>query len=329
MQRQHRAAQGGPRQDPPGRDRQKCLKNLLPLAARSRYQCAWKMAYFSTATAPERRNVTGKNRVWDFFRLSNETHPAIRRQPAQPRRKIRPTAMKTASGIPYWPSRDPIEEEGGENLYGFIANNGVNEWDVLGNSRTSQATIEALQVGHVKLGHCGDFEWTIFWNVKPKSHAIRGGHVIQHLAFTEDIQDCSGNAKKDFPKLTEYSEVWKVLPGTTTVDGLTHTYQGPTATPNTDTFFSVSRGRCSKGKISVTGFARYYPSQADPIGWETGRRNGTYSGLLLSIPTKLTDPGWDSTLASDSLKHEIVIEWDCCHKWWPWRKSVEVTRTPK
>jgi RHS repeat-associated protein len=31
-----------------------------------------------------------------------------------------------------WPSRDPIWEEGGINLYGFIGNNGVNDWDRLG-----------------------------------------------------------------------------------------------------------------------------------------------------------------------------------------------------
>ncbi|NJM37198.1 MAG: RHS repeat-associated core domain-containing protein, partial [Akkermansiaceae bacterium] len=31
-----------------------------------------------------------------------------------------------------WPSRDPIEEEGGVNLYGFVGNNGVNKGDVLG-----------------------------------------------------------------------------------------------------------------------------------------------------------------------------------------------------
>ena len=90
------------------------------------------MDCFSTATAPERRNLTGKNRVWDFFRLSNETHPANRRQPAQPRRKIRPTATKPVSGIPYWPSRDPIEEAGGMNLYGFVGNDGVNGLDMLG-----------------------------------------------------------------------------------------------------------------------------------------------------------------------------------------------------
>jgi integrase/recombinase XerD len=31
-----------------------------------------------------------------------------------------------------WPSRDPIEEEGGVNLYGFVGNDGVNKWDLLG-----------------------------------------------------------------------------------------------------------------------------------------------------------------------------------------------------
>jgi RHS repeat-associated protein len=31
-----------------------------------------------------------------------------------------------------WPSRDPIEEEGGMNLYGFVRNDGLNIWDVLG-----------------------------------------------------------------------------------------------------------------------------------------------------------------------------------------------------
>ena len=31
-----------------------------------------------------------------------------------------------------WPSRDPIGEEGGMNLYGFVGNDGVNRWDYLG-----------------------------------------------------------------------------------------------------------------------------------------------------------------------------------------------------
>jgi hypothetical protein len=40
--------------------------------------------------------------------------------------------MKTVSGIPLWPSRDPIAEEGGINLYGFVGNNAVNKEDYLG-----------------------------------------------------------------------------------------------------------------------------------------------------------------------------------------------------
>jgi hypothetical protein len=36
------------------------------------------------------------------------------------------------SGRTYWPSRDPIEEEGGINLYNFVGNNSVNKIDVLG-----------------------------------------------------------------------------------------------------------------------------------------------------------------------------------------------------
>jgi integrase/recombinase XerD len=31
-----------------------------------------------------------------------------------------------------WPSRDPIEEDGGVNLYGFVGNDGLNKWDILG-----------------------------------------------------------------------------------------------------------------------------------------------------------------------------------------------------
>lgn len=31
-----------------------------------------------------------------------------------------------------WPSRDPIEERGGLNLYGFVGNDGINLWDYLG-----------------------------------------------------------------------------------------------------------------------------------------------------------------------------------------------------
>jgi RHS repeat-associated protein len=38
-----------------------------------------------------------------------------------------------------WPSRDPIEEEGGINLYGFVGNDGVNQLDILGLTERSDS----------------------------------------------------------------------------------------------------------------------------------------------------------------------------------------------
>ncbi len=112
------------------------LENVLPLAAAFRYHRASKVAYSLTAPASGKLAVSPKNCVREIFPLSNKKHPANRRQPAQPRRKTRPTPTKTVSGIPYWPARDPIGERGGLNLYGFVRNRPSSEVDVLG-----QATI--------------------------------------------------------------------------------------------------------------------------------------------------------------------------------------------
>jgi hypothetical protein len=90
------------------------------------------VAYNLSEPAPGKSDLTAKNRVWGNFPIPNKTRPANRRNPQQPRRKNRPTSTKTASGIPYWPSRDPIEEKGGINLYGFVWNDGVNLIDVIG-----------------------------------------------------------------------------------------------------------------------------------------------------------------------------------------------------
>ncbi len=95
------------------------------------------MTYTLSERASGASNLTAKNRVWGFFENSNRTRPANRRQPLELRREIRLTPTKTASGIPYWPSRDPIEEAGGVNLYGFVGNDGVNWMDLLGLSELS------------------------------------------------------------------------------------------------------------------------------------------------------------------------------------------------
>ena len=45
-----------------------------------------------------------------------------------------------------WPSRDPIGERGGVNLYGFVGNNGVNQFDILGKNPAIGAALLVLAV---------------------------------------------------------------------------------------------------------------------------------------------------------------------------------------
>jgi len=48
-----------------------------------------------------------------------------------------------------WPSRDPLVERGGMNLYGFVGNDGVNKWDIYG-----KITAPGCPFGIVKDAEC-------------------------------------------------------------------------------------------------------------------------------------------------------------------------------
>ena len=90
------------------------------------------MGYHLTEPYRVPAQVAAKNSVMGF-RI--EIGIIVRKsapQPVDSHREKYPTATRTVSGIPYWLSRDPIGEEGGLNLYGFVGNDGVNRWDYLG-----------------------------------------------------------------------------------------------------------------------------------------------------------------------------------------------------
>jgi len=92
----------------------------------------------------EEPGVDAKNRVWKNFSSPPEIRPANRLPAQQPSRENGHYYDETASGMLFygfryydpetgrWPSRDPIGEEGGPNLYGFVGNDGVNAWDLFG-----------------------------------------------------------------------------------------------------------------------------------------------------------------------------------------------------
>jgi hypothetical protein len=81
---------------------------------------------------PENQDLPPKNRVWDFLEHSQDRARQNPRFAQCLRRENRLALTIIASDHPLWPNRDPIEEEGGYNLYGFVGNDGVNSWDYLG-----------------------------------------------------------------------------------------------------------------------------------------------------------------------------------------------------
>jgi len=92
---------------------------------------------FTLTDAPKKRiekNSTPREKTasGDFFQNPNELRLENRPQPLKTQQGTRAYSYKIVSGRPSWPSRDPMEEEGGNNLYGFVSNDGVNQWDILG-----------------------------------------------------------------------------------------------------------------------------------------------------------------------------------------------------
>jgi RHS repeat-associated protein len=90
------------------------------------------MGFSLTSPAPEKSDPTAKNRVWGFFGETQQSHRENRAQSLQPRQGDPSSLTKTVSGRTYWPSRDPIGERGGFNLYGMVGNNSVGAIDLLG-----------------------------------------------------------------------------------------------------------------------------------------------------------------------------------------------------
>ena len=106
-----------------------------------------------------------------------------------------------------WPSRDPIEEEGGLNLYGFVENDVVNSHDYLG--------LELQEGGWVlldsKWGSGGVPKdnseiWKMVSTIPGKSHNLdfRTRERIDTLTIYQDTRHEPGanGATRNYPKIT-------------------------------------------------------------------------------------------------------------------------------
>jgi uncharacterized protein RhaS with RHS repeats len=87
-------------------------------------------------TPPNRATRAGvrglKNRTGVFCRRSATRAPVFGSQMPKLRRVAKLAATKSASGPSLWLSRDPLEEDGGKNLYGMVGNDPISRYDMLG-----------------------------------------------------------------------------------------------------------------------------------------------------------------------------------------------------
>ena len=95
------------------------------------------MGFYSTVAEPqkvrqEKLTCTQKPASREIFCYPIKSSPKNRLETPELHQRNRPTATKIASGILYWPSRDPIEEGGGANLYSSVGNDPISWIDYLG-----------------------------------------------------------------------------------------------------------------------------------------------------------------------------------------------------
>ena len=227
-----------------------------------------------------------------------------------------------------WPSRDPIEEDGGINLYAFVGNDPIGKLDRLGLQALSFKVIKAAD-----LGDCGELkEYIIQWLLSKKS--AKGGWVVQELKVTFDVKDCKNKPIKhptDNGKW-HYWEAWDVNNGQKiTKDAET------IPDPNDDTYAIPSAGDCTKGSVTFTGKAAFYEDLILPLfddttfeATETDLDEGdvifvphnegrTNAGIL---PATHRDPKLGNIGKTPTIDHNIKLEWDCC------TKDKKTTSTP-
>jgi uncharacterized protein RhaS with RHS repeats len=102
-----------------------------------------------------------------------------------------------------WPSRDPIGERGGANLYRFIKNSPVNYIDYLGHLDIKVGKCEAyLYIGH-SLGN----DEVIDWNISKGPCGGIGGAILCHPERNNNVPESPGDESNE-----ERRHNWPNLP---------------------------------------------------------------------------------------------------------------------
>jgi uncharacterized protein RhaS with RHS repeats len=209
-----------------------------------------------------------------------------------------------------WPSRDPIEETGGLNLYGFVGNNGVGRWDYLGLAITLGVNDKGITRSPSRVDW--DIEWTLHGitastseddrklllkdGADPLTGLANEGEIVQVVETVGHVTDCKTGETEDLSNvLTEY---WAVTSdfGTIRIERNGRDQFGRTNNP------------CTKGIIVFISYATYVsghtrPEHAVPGGNPQSVTLGSVNGIR---------PWPAHNQTSNMVRRSMLIEWNYC-----------------
>ena len=144
-----------------------------------------------------RTDPPSENRVWDFQNTSRFRARRFSSQPLETTSETTVTLTIIVSGLPLWPSRDPIGEIGGFNLYGAFDNSPIDTADMLG-----MASVVFTGNASVDLTISFKHELTKSFNVpygaaiwyEPKKNAC--GFEWKKVFWIDDVYPTSGSLMK-------------------------------------------------------------------------------------------------------------------------------------
>jgi RHS repeat-associated protein len=201
-----------------------------------------------------------------------------------------------SAGMGRWVNRDPVEENGGENLYGVVGNQPIDLIDSDGRSEIGpntnpDATLFMVKVGEKVKGSCGLASSEVQWQINAKVD----GYIIQHIKGEAKVTDCTGKAVVSRNPNTEYWESWGVRAG--------KVYMGNSVIPSyKDRFILQSEGSGTKGTLKITGKVSFKKDYKLP-SW------GSVEGAGDLPASRTAPPGWDDAVAGS---HTLEVVFDCC-----------------
>ena len=225
-----------------------------------------------------------------------------------------------------WPSRDPIAERGGLNLYGFVGNDGIDSWDYLGREEAAKAKkydvnldFESLRLS---IGECGGVRWDVHFTVKGANNKPLSGHIIQFMRVEQHLYDCTSEKKEiGKPSIAYLFEGWTV-PGDQkdTWNGANQKFyaNGDKACKGSTTIVGVAQfvdnlgsfnGKCGKGQTPQ------YPQNVDTNDpFNTNPQDPWYPADIL-LPRSLNQEYSkvaESLGDSNPKSRKMEVTWDCC-----------------